>query len=1022
MASFINRFVTLDTLRRANSDIFKHSVVGIAANECTAANPYLLYRWEELNPSDYIVTKSFVNANGHIVSFLSSVRNYVKLHVPGNILTFKEKKVYWETYNDKTPYISLENRTNNYTQTLDVFVNRKRINKVNSYVTVMDGSLDLYVPRSYFNLDSTDNKVWIYVNQYELNDTFREYQTTIESDDVSYIDVPLDDSVVLRNIENFYIYKDGLEQTYITDYGLTFDDQTDTMRVTFSSSLTSGDIITVKYEKDVRWMNVISNPDGLVYIPNESRDFVTDTSYSPYYNTSEIPLPDWPICEHICDIVVNGVKLATDEVKEIAPRLLQISDEFAPSSESNDNRIQIRMKYPEHLQIMHPHKRFTNYKHYFFKYRDYAKWNPREAYLSDESPSWLTESPYPPAVSAIYGIYDVNDTSTPLDEYLGNKIVDRIQNDHVDNVKAVLEQFEPYDVHNYIYGEELSNYIRDDTSIEGMGTSPVEFSSSKVVFTTMVDHRLEDYEVLVFVDGIKIPRSDVYTLQVHNRISAYIDADSITESSVVTLWVIPVFHRDSTFITMATKENGTWNSSYTYTKTELEETFGLIREVPDDIMPLLKSDDFAYRAISEDLYDVEVVENESTGDVEVTFTIDDSLGEDGNQIVLCNASITAYFTGTFGDDGREVRVHSIVKDEDGNWVGIIPKFNNYTCLVFVNGKYMLEGEDYLRFESDGIDDVDNIILYIMGKLNADDRYEVYITENYYEEVFTADSINNAYGIILLENIRVPYDRDYLDLYINNKLIDRSYIEFLTSKIIRVRSQPVPFKDVRIYSKLSIGLHNLESFVEAFEESEDDYYEWVKEKEEDGEIEEWYEGFKDPGDLDPNPEGEDDEEEDEDYDPLIEEIIKDWTKEDISTDSNDRDTYYLPRKIDCNVDNITEIIASRATRYKLLIAALYPEELYPDGLTILFDCNETIDTEESDDDTLIFDGELYSRYDPANVEHLTNVINEHRVDEEVLSDQIINGELDNEAYYSHDIGMLIHHAEYKYVGELLGLKD
>lgn len=1026
MSTYLNKHITLDTLRKANSWLFKHSSAGIAANECTVSNPYLLYKWENIRLEDHLWKTSTINPNGHLISFLGAAKGTAKFSIPGNIMTRSEKLNYWQTYTDSTPYISLEDRTFNYTQSVDVFVNRVRVDKTKAYITVFDGSLDLYIPKSYFDANSDTNFLWVYVNQFETEDTFREYRLEIEEDNIRTIEIPLDDSIKGTQPENFYVYVNGYEQIYLSDYRTNFLNSGTSLRLIFDSiSLNTGDVVVVTYEKDVRFMQVISSSDNIIHIPDDERDFVTEESFNPWYNTMDIPLQGWPICEYICDFVVNGWKVDPAEVTEIAPRFLKVPESVAPSDGSTVNRIQVKIKYPEPMAHMHPHPIFKNYIHQFIKYRNYSTYGPKEALFMENAPDWVANLEYPAVVDPIYGNYDPTNTAIELDEFLGNKIVDRINNDHCDNILSVLEQFEPYDIHQYYYGENLANYIREDTSVEGMGTLPTVFDSPKVVFSTMIADHIEDYEVLVFIDGYKIRRANVITTRTHNRVNAYVDADLVTSESRVVLWVIPVYNRDSKS-TYITKENGTWNTPITFSIEEQNEIFGDIRNFPDDLYLRLTSDHFSYHGIDSSLYSVDIEPGEDNK-LDVTITVDDSIGEDGDSIYIFNASITAYRVTEIFDESyvnsKQVSMTVREFDEDGvTQLRTIPKFNNYTIMVFLNGKFLYQDKDWVLIAARDNNSLTNISVRLLVDLEVGDYYEIYFTENYYQEIFSLSESNSAYGIIPLDGARLPYDYHYLDLYVNGKLIDHSNIQYLTSKLIRIRNEGVPLRNIRLYSKFHIGLHSLEDFIEAYEESEDKYFEWIKDEylddDNDKDIDDWYEDFTDEDDLDPNPPSDEEEDDETDIGDILEELLEDWDNEDKSEDSDGESYYYMPRVIDCNVFNIFEILSSRSVKYRDLIEIFYPEEEYSEGeCDLILDMNITTSKYE----TYEFDADLYSKYDPSNVDHLTPIFMEHRTENEALSDQILNNELDNEAYYSYDLGMWIHPSEYHYIGELLGYK-
>jgi hypothetical protein len=149
----------------------------------------------------------------------------------------------------------------------------------------------------------------------------------------------------------------------------------------------------------------------------------------------------------------------------------------------------------------------------------------------------------------------------------------------------------------------------------------------------------------------------------------------------------------------------------------------------------------------------------------------------------------------------------------------VPIIPNGLLKVYLNNNLLYEGIDYYIRHPENFAFTTYTIICVKRNIKKDDVLTVYFTDIKNKVVqHKAGKVFNKYGFVYFGSIDFPYSPDYIDLYINGRLIYKDEIEILSDKLIRVPNEVEPFIDVYAETNFRVDIDKFNFFLEDYEDS------------------------------------------------------------------------------------------------------------------------------------------------------------------------------------------------------------
>jgi hypothetical protein len=143
-----------------------------------------------------------------------------------------------------------------------------------------------------------------------------------------------------------------------------------------------------------------------------------------------------------------------------------------------------------------------------------------------------------------------------------------------------------------------------------------------------------------------------------------------------------------------------------------------------------------------------------------------------------------------------------------------PMVSFYSPLVFKNDVLLAKGNDYEILTPYNNTTRNKTEIYLRIRCEVGDKIDIIYTESYYESLGSVDYVNSQYGIVYFDELVVPFDSGYIDLYVDGKLVSPDDIEVISTNIIKV-SNVENLINIRLQSKLSIPLYLIKEYTDTF---------------------------------------------------------------------------------------------------------------------------------------------------------------------------------------------------------------
>lgn len=201
-----------------------------------------------------------------------------------------------------------------------------------------------------------------------------------------------------------------------------------------------------------------------------------------------------------------------------------------------------------------------------------------------------------------------------------------------------------------------------------------------------------------------------------------------------------------------------------------------------------------------------------------------------NPVFIVNPNFYSTLTYRLGENNDPNTMGRIILNSlnSGDLIPLI--MGDYLTQVYVDGRIMVPDLDYFFITPERLDITTATVLIFRRKINASAVVEIVFTGSRNVNLTKYQFIppTNKYGFIFFETLTVPFSLDYMDLYVNGKKMTSSDIEVYTDRLIRVKREPLPFIDVVLYTRLSIGFDLFEPYIQQYLATRNNFDDYIRE--------------------------------------------------------------------------------------------------------------------------------------------------------------------------------------------------
>lgn len=715
-----------------------------------------------VNPFAYVyinnidVTNIFhadYNKNAKYVYFTHNDVKYIKFKVSVNLNNKTDDIDRRKGITTDEKFITLKNRGLMNRNSLDVYCNGLKIPDNKILVTIYSGSTDLYIPLEYFNHNKVE--LTLIVNKYSNKcKYYNSFSNKIVSGTVK---IPFLDKIENVDSKCLRIYRNGY---LITKY--TVRDNTINLS---NESIKQGDEVEFIYKENTRYMNTSYPENKIISFPSSV-------------------LKDKPIPLDVCEVYLNGIRQMPKDLTNNTPRHVGMTnytkgDYSVVYAIYNDELLTSKNHYIDDLT------QFFNYK-----VNDAAAiiTGAYEGFL----PEYIKNIKFPPEIYKVF-----NEDYTKLSDSLGEFLSDTIKKyiaQNPENFKYLLNN-NVTNAYDYTFNyDNLEDYTRLDTSEELGQIKYMKFSNEKIVFTmSKLKDEVSD-NIILFVNGKKLHDEELTSISYRNKWYIYVDKDLIPEGSKLQGMIFPIY-------------NQKWYSKeFTSDTIEIvKQSFGVIQGTEN--LLVMRSYKDGWLAVT----DLTVTEDDKTIKIKINNYNNYYSYIVYNSSYSYRKSYTLVESDLVYNQPTKVLYDLEIPNDDKH---VRPMVSFYSPLVFKNDVLLAKGNDYEILTPYNNTTRNKTEIYLRIRCEVGDKIDIIYTESYYESLGSVDYVNSQYGIVYFDELVVPFDSGYIDLYVDGKLVSPDDIEVISTNIIKV-SNVENLINIRLQSKLSIPLYLIKEYTDTF---------------------------------------------------------------------------------------------------------------------------------------------------------------------------------------------------------------
>lgn len=774
--------LNIDLLRKALNEIEENSYQNLCLLENATANPAATYRYGGFTSASHRFSRDF-NRNGDFVAFDRSER-FLKFSFPININSPEDRAERQKERSAEKPLTTLALRGKQNRPTVEAYVNGLKIPDQRVVMTMFESGIDVYIPEVYFQ--DEQNEVGLLINKYTAMDRYMQFYVRDRMQQQFVF--TNEDSRIQLDKQNLKVFRNGWKLMEGVHYTMRIEGQK--LYVDLSEILDKHETLEVANSSHcIHKADYRSKADAMLDFP-------------------EGILKELPVSPDILEVYKNGKRLFPHEIQVLTARHAKIKD-F-----SRGDEVTVRVHYNEFsTAILDRNSYIDDLLRYFaLKDRDQI----RDILLNgkyEDVPDFVRDRVFPPGYIPIRNVNPSRDGMT-YDEFVVHAIKEYIKINS-QNMRYLLKWFSGIGDKVFQYPDK-DRYERDDTTKEMGDFNKTVFDNKKVVYSMRLGEG--DFELLVFINDVKVLQRDVMQFDYMGNTHVYIDSHRLKDNDLVRFKLVKVRNRvyKKVFITDDGKSPHFLVS---------RESLGDIGKLSDVRVMRQRGTGFAFMTGGVDFLITEEPSNPKMIRVLVASR------REGAVYCVYNSSFFEYRTSHF--EGEDVRSRSAfpldVRDPAS---GIfLPRLSNYGNFLFVDGEMLIEGLDYFVSGQNRHADID-VAQVIFRKIPRHmSEMEFYSVEQERAVLAAIEDIDSVLGLIYLKDLPIPFSLDYLDLYVNNRKMTEDDIVIISDKLIQVVNPDIkrPFFNVYVTTNLAIAIGDLDEFKDVYEQNPPKFDEWLEDE-------------------------------------------------------------------------------------------------------------------------------------------------------------------------------------------------
>lgn len=757
--------------------------------ESSINNTYYISITKEDLISRFGITSGYrtMTSNGKPI-MLPITENCIRFPVRINLLGSTERKVQLvDAYNGETLYDrGLEN-----IRSLEVFVNGAKIPDKQVYIYKTTLATDLFIPERFFG---SNNSILVCLKDY----TNYPYTNHYIKDNISNtVRIPKpNDNIPITN----YMIKNYIKEKLIPYNKYTVTEIGNEYEITFDESLNLL-IENPNYNLEIYIDKTITGRYLNYYINNSNKLIFIIPDFS-------VELQEGPIFRDMCEFYINGSKVSGNLLRQLDYKhILYEAASYTPGTILNAETII--------TDIRSTSIKISNYIDDFIRL---SKWKNDTEFaktISGENDNTLLQPDWA----------NYNDSNFLLpDEYIIDRknfnlisLKQHIQNliaDNPTNISHMLSNF----------GSKIEKY-----TAQNIQTSPYSKDYLDIVIDTDSDdeYNSNTRALSVYINEKKVPNSDAVQMNYWKNDIVRVPKSYFTDNDKIRLIKTPIRNNNMKYFKI-NMQDITFDTFYEYPLTNLGNVqrlsdikiFKRIHIDNEEIYTIpINNNELYYQILLEDDYELDY-RNIGNGQINIKIKIKTSPRVNSDDVLLiansCYYSVKAY-TIPEGEPNDINRSRYILNDIsiDGEVLPFI--LGEYSMEIFNNGELLIPGLDYLVYTPEIINNIAFSILLFIRKVNPGDKFEIITTniDNRHYAMYDVIPHTNKYGLIYFEDLQIPFNLDYMDLWVNDKLMSAEDIEILSDRLIRIKREYLPFINIHLYTRFTEDFYKFQEYIDIY---------------------------------------------------------------------------------------------------------------------------------------------------------------------------------------------------------------
>ena len=793
--------------RRALNRMFSESYNNLCSLENAEVNPHSYYSFN-VGPKQARIYRPSANRNGKTVKLpVPLSRKYLKFALPLNIFCEKDKQDKRNKVATK-PVLSVAERSSLNRTSLEVFADNFKVPDTECFITVMDGSTDVYVPAKYF--EENGSMLDIIVRRYNKNEIYVNCTITGVSSlpdvislcgcsTLSQGPVRMISSCGAENMtigpDDFRIYKNGLllqpdqyKLTPIIDYTI--------ISLTLTTELIKSDTIEICVEPDTTYhVDKISITSPIVTFPEDVLPFLL------------------PISPGICDIYIEGKRAFAKDIQVLSPRVFKLKE----SVYLENARLSVFMNYtgkliPDNFDFKEDTSRYLHC---------ITEQEKMDIFLNNKYPDtgleWVTKAVFP-------GEKIIDETKFNSKESYEKYLDDSIKaylDENAHNIIPLMSQFSLRTDETRVCDQKyIKDHTRTSTAEElgkiSYGDSTFvtfdgqTFLEEMVLFTTPKKHDTAE-EILFEINDVKVKRSLAKVINSGNMFYIYVPKSLFPKqgSFKVDIKHAPVYNKDKKCYSIHVNNHFLATGSAAID----EDAFGNVQNLSDIYVYKKTKDGYSLVKENETVYTLKFCTPES-GKPYILFTL--MFPSEGDDYLLVNTSFFDYRLLTVGPND----IDWITMDDELSR----PSCSRYGLLVYVNGKLQAENNDYFLTSQLTHTSLHSGRIVFRNRPSVNDTVELYFVEEPKVRFSKCKVLNLPYDVVYIKNLEAGFSKEYMDLYINNVKIPEDRIVEIALNLVLIKDMPIhrPYATAFVKSRLSRPVTNIYDYIQYYQTHQSDF--------------------------------------------------------------------------------------------------------------------------------------------------------------------------------------------------------